>query len=111
MGRKKKDRYLAPADQLLAAWAEAPVGQVDVVFTEEALEYWSADGVDHGSGDTLPCKWVDLLCAVETEQLFFLGFQKEERGILLRKECLLSGTVSDVRTFLTAHAPYYNCIG
>ena len=45
-----------------------------------ALEYQSADGVEHSGGDTLSCTWEDLLCAVETERLFFLVFQNEERA-------------------------------
>ena len=105
-GRKKKDRYLAPADQLLSAWEKAPAGQVDVVFTEEALEYQSADGVEHSDGDSLSCKWEDLLCTVETEQLFFLGFQNEERGVLLKKECLRSRSVEEVSAFLQERANF-----
>ena len=104
--RAKNDRYIAPADQLLAAWAEVPVGQVDVVFTEETLEYQSADGVDHGGGDTLPCRWEDLLCAVETERLFFLAFENEARGILLKKACLYSGSAEEVSAFLTERANF-----
>ena len=106
-GRKKKDRYLAPADQLLTAWAKLSEGQVDVVFTEEALEYQSADGVEHDGGDTLSCKWEDLLCAVETGQLFFLGFQNEERGVLLKKDCLRSGSVEEVTAFLQERANFF----
>lgn len=105
-GRAKKDRYLAPADQLLTAWAKAPEGQVDVVFTEEALEYRSADGVDQGGGDTLPCRWEDLLCAVETERLFFLAFENEARGVLLKKECLHSGSAEEVSDFLKERANF-----
>ena len=105
-GRVKKDRYLAPADQLLSAWTRAPEGQVDVVFTEEALEYQSADGMAHGDGGSLSCQWEDLLCAVETEHLFFLGFQNEERGVLLKKECLRSGSAEEVSAFLQERANF-----
>ena len=101
-GRGKKDRYLTPADQLLSAWAEVPAGQADVVFTEEALEYRSPDGTE----GSLPCRWEDLLCAVETERLFFLAFENEARGVLLKKACLHSGSAEEVSAFLKERANF-----
>ncbi len=108
-GRAEKDRFLPPADQLLACWSTLPEGQVCVVFTEESVDFVpapDAPATDDPAAENLSYTYQDLLCVVETDTLFFLAFQPEN-GLLLQKTQLQSGTLEDLRTFLQEKTGHY----
>lgn len=121
-GRKKKDRFRKPAEQLLAHWSTFPEGKICVVFTEDCVTFvpspdasatdacTMADSApDTPAVENLSYAYRDLLCVVETTSLFFLAFRPED-GLLLHKAQLQNGTPEDLRTFLQEKTDHYTML-